>query len=298
MNAIKIAKSIINRPDYLGEKFSRPSAWIDLLLMADNEGRINFTISALATRWKWQRRNVKSFLDQLSMNCAITYELHNSGHSSMHSLTICNYASYNACCTDGYTDGGSVQKGYPLRPSPSPLNPPAPPYNPTTTPPISPSKNSTPIGQDASAYAREAPYPPTPFPYPTPFILSSVERNWCMGDPARIVEIKRRHLEENLKTLEHEFGMNEAERKKFLDYWCCPSQRNREEIRAEGDAYFDLRYRIAKWMDGKKPEEQKTQSRVEQYAQVSRNFSALVYELYNPNDTGAGNRSADSPDEQ
>ena len=60
--------------------------------------------------------------------------------------------------------------------------------------------------------------PPTDnFPFPAPFILTSVERFWCMNDPVKIIYIKRRHLEENLKTIEQQIGMNEEQRKKFLD---------------------------------------------------------------------------------
>ena len=62
------------------------------------------------------------------------------------------------------------------------------------------------------------------FPFPAPFILSSVERYWCMNDSVKIVFIKRRHLEENLKVIEAEIGMDETERGKFLDWWCSPGQ--------------------------------------------------------------------------
>ena len=95
------------------------------------------------------------------------------------------------------------------------------------------------------------------FPYPAPFILSSMERWLCCKDepnlktnPEFVVYIKRRHLEENLKTIEREIGMNEVERGKFLDYWCCHAAGS-AEVRAERDEYFDLRYRAENWMKRK-----------------------------------------------
>ena len=108
------------------------------------------------------------------------------------------------------------------------------------------------------------------FPFPAPFILSSLERDWCrfqQNKTAAIVFIKRRHLEENLKTIEQSIGMDETERKRFLDYWC--SARG-EEIRAEGDPYFDLRQRAESWMERRKPNTTQTKSRLEQYAESAR----------------------------
>lgn len=106
------------------------------------------------------------------------------------------------------------------------------------------------------------------YPFPAPFILSSMERFNCMSDPKKIVFVKRRHLEENLKVIEQSIGMGEAERKKFLDYWC--SARG-SEIRAEGDSYFDLRQRAESWMErATKNSRPQQQSRLEQYAESAR----------------------------
>ena len=140
--------------------------------------------------------------------------------------------------------------------------------------------------------------PANKYPFPSPFLLSSVERDWCRQDPNRIVYIKRRHLEENLKTFEREIGMDEVKRKEFLDYYCQPGDRNPSEILAEKSGYFDLRYRATKWVDKNKKTDQKSQSKIEQYIQPSQNFNALVNELFSPNVNGAGNGPANTPDEQ
>lgn len=140
------------------------------------------------------------------------------------------------------------------------------------------------------------------FPFPGPFCLSSVERDWCRFQPDRnaaVVFIKRRHLEENLKTIAHEIGMDEAEQKKFLDWWCCP---NLDEIRAEGDPYFNLRYRAENWMEKRKqrPEDQKPKSRLEKYVKSAQEFMNNAKSKTIPT-SPAGTQGfgyADIPDEQ
>ena len=143
------------------------------------------------------------------------------------------------------------------------------------------------------------PPPADKFPFPAPFILTSVERYWCMNDPVKIVFIKRRHLEENLKTIEQEIGMNEAERNKFLDWWCSPGQRDPSEIRAEGDQYFNLRQRATTWMERKRPQRQQQPSRAEQYAESARQFlSGSQQEIPRPGGRPPAGGYADIPDEQ
>lgn len=110
------------------------------------------------------------------------------------------------------------------------------------------------------------------FPFPAPFILSSVERYKCMSVPARIIFVKRRHLEENLKTFANELGMGEDDIKRFLDYWCQPANRDPSEVLAEVIPAFELRQRATTWMERKKPQKPQQQSRAEQYAESARQF--------------------------
>lgn len=86
------------------------------------------------------------------------------------------------------------------------------------------------------------------YPYPSPFVLSSVERDWCRGDLEREIYIKRVHLSDNLATIQKEIGMDESEKEQFLKWWCSPRP-GTSEIRAEGDAYFNLRQRAENWME-------------------------------------------------
>lgn len=142
----------------------------------------------------------------------------------------------------------------------------------------------------------ESPHPPAPFP--NPFILSSVERSWCMGEPAKMVECKRRHLAENLSRIAGEFGMDGSEQTKFLDYYCSPSVRNPSEIRAEADEYFNLRQKVEGWMKRMKSDEKKPASRIEQYADTMTKFNAIMDSIYGPDNAGTANGPGYYPDEQ
>lgn len=137
------------------------------------------------------------------------------------------------------------------------------------------------------------------YPYPAPFLLSSVERSWCINDPARVVYIKRSHLEQNLLSLGD--VMDETERKKFLDHWCSPSTRDRSTIRAELDPCFNLRQRAENWMEKARPDKrQQPKSRLERYAESARQFiEQETCQTISPTDpVPRGYGYADIPDEQ
>lgn len=141
------------------------------------------------------------------------------------------------------------------------------------------------------------------FPFPSPFSLSSTEWNWCLWTgrqqkDMKIVFIKRRHLEENLKTFENEIGMGESERKEFLDYWCSPVNRSPSEIRAELDECFNLRARAESWMKRAKPNTNQPKSRLEQYAESARQFFQGAQTVSSGSEDASGFGYADIPDEQ
>ena len=143
------------------------------------------------------------------------------------------------------------------------------------------------------------------FPFPSPFSFSSAEDYWCSiqrdQEADRRVYIKRRHLEENLKTFEKEIGMDEATRKKFLDHWCSPSLRNPELIKAELDECFNLRVRAENWMERvKQATEQHAKSRLEKYAESAQQFynNARTETIPSTGREPRGFGYADIPDEQ
>ena len=140
--------------------------------------------------------------------------------------------------------------------------------------------------------------PEDKYPFQVPFILSSVERDLARGEAIRIRYIKRRHLEENIKTFAKEIGMDEEERRKFLDYWCSPSRVVPSMIRAELDECFDLRQKAESWMDNRRrPNKSQQQSRVEKYAESAKQFFQNQAVPAGPSDT-QGFGYADIPDEQ
>ena len=77
---ICIWRKIANSTLWLDEKFTKGQAWIDLLLLAQGvynaevrdgvyrefyPGHVYWSLSALASRWKWNRKTVKAFLENL-----------------------------------------------------------------------------------------------------------------------------------------------------------------------------------------------------------------------------------------
>ena len=145
--------------------------------------------------------------------------------------------------------------------------------------------------------------PKDDFPFPFPFILSSVERDWCSrqaNSQAATVYIKRRHLEENMKAMGLESSMDVAERKRFFDYWCCPTIRDRSTIRAELDECFDLRQRMESWRERARPAGPAQKSRLERYAETAQQFYQNAQsETIPTRPCGAsGFGYADIPDEQ
>lgn len=142
-------------------------------------------------------------------------------------------------------------------------------------------------------------YPPTPFPYPAPFILTSVEKEMCRIGMSTIARVKRQHLAANLSTIAGEYQMSEQEQDAFLDYWCQPLDYNHDLILAEQRGAFDLRYRVKKWMEKARPAEHPQKSRLQQYVDTSQQLTRFINELYGDSpDTGAANGAVVPPDEQ
>ena len=301
-NMILVSRALRDEPDWLGVKFSRPMAWIDLLFLAE-EGRVTASFRELSERWKWSVTRVIRFIDELEAKCFVKrFADAFRGRQTKQIIYI-----VSSCCdtlrndTDLFHE--TFRKESPLSPGPSPEVSPAPPSNSLPYPPISPLKDGTaPLCAPVSVC--EAPegvqaQPPTPFP--NPFILSSVERDWTRGEPSAVVYVKRTHLARNLAAVAAELGMDAQAQEAFLDYWCAPEVRAPSEIRAEGDRYFDIRARAKAWMRREKDAGTAPASRAEQYADSARNIHRIFDEIYgtSENETGrTGGRVAVAPDEQ
>lgn len=104
---IKLYRKIFNNPLYFTEPFTRSSAWIDLILLANHKenyiikrgikvpvkrGQIGFGIDTLAKRWKWSRGKVERFLKLLENEEQIVRQ--NDNVTSL--ISILNYDEYQS----------------------------------------------------------------------------------------------------------------------------------------------------------------------------------------------------------
>lgn len=77
---IKLHRQIQDNPLYFSEPFTRSSAWIDLILLANHKdaffykrgvkidvkvGQVGYDIESLSKRWQWSRGKVERFIKQL-----------------------------------------------------------------------------------------------------------------------------------------------------------------------------------------------------------------------------------------
>lgn len=135
---IKLYRSIKDSPDWLSEKFSKPMAWIDLLLLAE-DGSIQTSFGELAKRWKWSVTRVIRFLEILNENKTIEM-FHETFHGTITKHLI-------ALKSDDYKGSETIAKHFTKRlEKESPLCPPDPsPSSFSPTPPISSSPSTPPI---------------------------------------------------------------------------------------------------------------------------------------------------------
>lgn len=109
---IKLHRSMQDHWLWKDKPYDQARAWIDLIMLANYEdkkmdykgeiitckrGDVNLSISYLASRWKWDRKTVKRFLDLLEMDGMCTTEC--TTHRT--TITIVNYGFYQG---DGTTE--------------------------------------------------------------------------------------------------------------------------------------------------------------------------------------------------
>lgn len=105
--SIILHKSILQHPHYLGERFSRVGAWIDLLLLASDQGEVEVSTRELATRWRWHRNTVKNALKEMVKDGKINLLLQKTGLK----ITIINYdTTCHKCTTDCTTQITETQR--------------------------------------------------------------------------------------------------------------------------------------------------------------------------------------------
>lgn len=103
----RIYRCVEDNPMWLGEKFSRGQAWVDLIVFANHKpsyffvrgnrvnldrGQIGWSQSTMATRWKWSRKKVANFLQTLEKEQQIVQQK----NTVTTVITIINYEKYQA----------------------------------------------------------------------------------------------------------------------------------------------------------------------------------------------------------
>ncbi len=114
---LKVYRDLANHPIWLGEKFTRGQAWMDLIFRAAfkssffhvrgnkvtvERGQCAMSQLTMAERWKWSRKKVKKFLNDLESEQMITQQ---TGQLTT-VVTICNYSKYqDRRLAEGTTEG-------------------------------------------------------------------------------------------------------------------------------------------------------------------------------------------------
>jgi hypothetical protein len=96
-----------NLPQHLVEEWMKGGhqlyvVWlIDLLMMANELGEVDTSVSDLSRRWKVHRNSVQKFLDVLTAQSVSVYRY---VYRYVYRLTFSNIDSYKGCVADKYTD--------------------------------------------------------------------------------------------------------------------------------------------------------------------------------------------------
>lgn len=117
MGFIKLDRKLFQSELWLREQFTYGQAWVDLIAMANwtdkdkfyrnqhqkvKRGQIVTSQQSLADRWKWSRRQVRTYLRNLNESNMVTIK----STRNYTTITIVNYAIYqDARPTDGPTNG-------------------------------------------------------------------------------------------------------------------------------------------------------------------------------------------------
>lgn len=102
---ILLHRKLFDNKYYFAQSFTKSSAWIDLLLLANhkqsyfeirgigvpvNRGQLAYSQKTLAQRWRWSINRVKRYLHGLKMDAQIDYQ--NTNVTTL--ITILNYDTY------------------------------------------------------------------------------------------------------------------------------------------------------------------------------------------------------------
>lgn len=147
---IKLHRKLMDSPMWTSEPFTKGQAWVDLLMLAEYEtkgeykrGSVYKSKNFLAARWKWDKRKVARFLDDLehgskdgTINRSTICSKNRNAHGTV--VTIENYGKYQLhgtadgndlcsekCSTNGSENGNHLKKYKKYKASEGVLNAPS-----------------------------------------------------------------------------------------------------------------------------------------------------------------------------
>jgi hypothetical protein len=113
---VRLNRRLLEHPIWIGQRFTRGQAWVDLILMASfadylafhgnrplevKRGQILTSQVKLAARWKWNRKTVGGFLSSLiaaNMVDIVTSKQTDTGYTL---ITLRNYVRFQALAKAG-----------------------------------------------------------------------------------------------------------------------------------------------------------------------------------------------------
>ena len=114
---IALHRSILDHWVWKDKPFSNGQAWIDLILLANHKdtkdylngalkifkkGTVNRSIESLSTRWEWNRKKTRKFLNVLESDGMVTVNVTTHGTT----ITLVNYSDFQDIgTTKGTTEG-------------------------------------------------------------------------------------------------------------------------------------------------------------------------------------------------
>jgi len=115
---VKLWRRLKDSDFWMSEKFTRPQAFIDLIMLANHKdsyfvargrritvlrGQLAYSEVTLSERWRWSRGKVRRFLDELESE--IEQKIVQQKNNVTTLITILNYKQYQGNGTaDGTTD--------------------------------------------------------------------------------------------------------------------------------------------------------------------------------------------------
>lgn len=119
---VKLHRTILDNPLWQEQPFSRGQAWVDMILLANNQtgtihrrgiritvrrGEIGYSLRELGRRWGWSLGKVQRFLDELKTDTQIDTRNDTENVSVTSLIRLINYEKYQSRDTKNDTKTGT-----------------------------------------------------------------------------------------------------------------------------------------------------------------------------------------------